>query len=549
MSTASVRRTASIAGIAALTASVAGLLPTPAHASSAGQQANAGAAQTQSAAAFVRRHTDVQLVRNGAFNHGRTHWMTSGTARPRIRIVHRGVHHSRAAKVSAARRGHAVLMERLSADTHAGDTYRAAAMVKPAGRSRHFTLQIIERKHDRVVGRIKRQVVVRHDSWRRLTLHYAARRTDSVLLVKVTGGARGRHSGFVADNVTTVQTLKVVPVRSVAKRGNGSTPSPVGSTTPTTPPSGTLPTSNPACPVSATLVPSCGAWWGVYKPPSTGENWQTTYTDLESQVGRTFDLVYRYHDMSNAGVSGQFPDKYEQALGANHILMFSWASRNFAAGTQLQWSDIAAGKYDASVIDPEAARLKAYGQPVFLAFDPEMDRRMPAAGTAADYVAAYRHIWQRFADDGVTNVIWVWTVTGYSAHDSEFASLYPGNSYVDWIGYDPYNFASCHSTAWKSFDTTVGGFYSWLESNGYGDKPFMLPEYGTVADPSDATASGDWYASSSQGIANYPNIKAVVEWDDTAAPCDTELNVDPGTMAGFAQAGQSPIFNQASGTD
>ena len=303
-----------------------------------------------------------------------------------------------------------------------------------------------------------------------------------------------------------------------------------------------------ACPRSSMLVPSCGVLWGAYKPPSSGETWQTTFTNLESQVGRPFDIVYRYHDMSNAGGSGQFPDKYEQALGTNRLLMFSWASRNFSAGTQLLWSDIAGGKYDTSVIDPEAARLKAYGKKVFLTFDPEMDRRMPAAGTPADYVAAYRHIHDEFARLGVSNVVWVWTVTGYSAHDSEFPSLYPGSSYVDWIGYDPYNFASCHNGGWRTFDQTIDPFYQWLESNGYGNKPFMLPEYGTVADPSNPSASGAWYASMPASMPTHPNIKAVLQWDSVAAPCNSELTVDPGTISGFATGGNSPVFTQQPGT-
>jgi hypothetical protein len=303
------------------------------------------------------------------------------------------------------------------------------------------------------------------------------------------------------------------------------------------------PPTSAACTVSPILVPSCGAWWGAYKVPSVGETWRTDITHLEGLVGRKFDIVYRYHDMSGAGNQGRFPDADEKALGVSRILMFSWASRNFSAGTQLRWSDIAAGTYDASVIDPEAARLAAYPHKVFLVFDPEMDGRIPQAGNPADYVAAYRHIWDRFKADGVTNAIWVWTVSGYSGHNSQYPSLYPGDQYVDWIGYDPYNFASCHRTGWKSFDRTIDPFYRWLESHGYGDKPFMLPEYGTVADPSDPTASGAWYADSPEVIARHPNIKALLEWDDRSQ-CNTELTVDPGTLAAFAEAGRNPIFNQ-----
>jgi len=35
----------------------------------------------------------------------------------------------------------------------------------------------------------------------------------------------------------------------------------------------------------------------------------------------------------------------------------------------------------------------------------------------------------------------------------------------------------------RSFSGTVKPFYSWLMDNGYGGKPFMLAEYGTIENP------------------------------------------------------------------
>jgi hypothetical protein len=296
------------------------------------------------------------------------------------------------------------------------------------------------------------------------------------------------------------------------------------------------------CAVSAILVPSCGVWWGAYKPPSSGENWTTTFTNLEAQTGEKFSIVYSYHDMSNVGSPGQFPNSYEKTLGASRTLMVSWSSREFSAGTQLKWSDIAAGKYDASVLNPEAARIEAYAKPIFLTFDPEMDGRMartPSPGTAAQYVAAYRHIHDTFAAAGVRNVIWVWTPTGNGAHDDEFDSLYPGSAYVDWIGYDPYNFASCNGGTWRTFSQIVDPFYQWLESNGYGAKPFMLPEYGTVVNPSDTSAAATWYAGLVAGLKSHPNIKSLTEWDDTTGGCNTQLSAGPGELAAFGAAGRA----------
>jgi hypothetical protein len=325
--------------------------------------------------------------------------------------------------------------------------------------------------------------------------------------------------------------------------GSGTSPTPTPTPTPTPKPTAT-PTPTPtrsssSCTMSALDVPSCGVLWGAYKPPGSGETLATTVTDLESQVGRSFNIVYRYHDFSGVGGSGAFPDTFEKQLSASvHILLEDWAPTVFSTHTQLMWANVAAGAYDSTVIDPEAARIKAFGKPVMLTFDAEMDGAIGVNGQAANYVAAYRHIHDQFAAMGVTNVIWVWTITGTGGHDSEFASLYPGNSYVDWIGYDPYNFASCHNTAWRSFAQTIDQPYQWLEANGFGDKPFILAEYGTVPDPSSSSAAATWYSQIPTALAGYPNIKALLAWDDQAT-CDTRLTSSPGELAAFAAAGHA----------
>ena len=120
-----------------------------------------------------------------------------------------------------------------------------------------------------------------------------------------------------------------------------------------------------------------------------------------------------------------------------------------------------------------------------------------------------------------------------------FPAMYPGDAYVDWIGYDPYNFGSCHGDPWRSADTVIGTFYQWLMSNGYGNKPFMLNEYGTVTDPSNANAAAQWYQRLPAVLASHPNIKAVNEFDEPFGRCDTSLTVGPGELAAFAAAGHS----------
>jgi hypothetical protein len=512
---------------------------------------------------LVRRveHTSVELVRNGNFQHGRAHWRTTGPAHPRLRIVHPGAHSRHAAFLSAHHRGGARLSEHLiMRPAAAGNRYHVSAVVRRTARHRtHVMLRLLEVNGAHVVGKRTRWVVLHHSRWRRMGFNYTDRRAGSRLVVEVGTPAPRHRRAFYVDNVRVVQSRKIVmvPVTNPnagqpGATGGDPTPTPTPTSgTPTGSPTPTPTQSIPAPPVtpssgctrSALLVPSCGVLWGAYAPLASGQTWAQDTTSLESTVGRPFDITYRYHDFSTAG-PGAFPDSSEQALAASgHVLLDDWAARVFSTGVRVQWADIAAGKYDASVVDPEAQRIKAFGKPVMLSFDHEMDRFVgtsgTTSGTAADYVAAYRHIHDEFARLGVTNVIWVWTPTGSSVHFSMYPSLYPGSSYVDWIGYDPYNFFNCHSAGWKNFTQTVDPMYQWLETNGYGNKPFILPEYGTVPDPNNPAAEADWYSQIPGVLATHPNIKAMVAWDDQVGTCDTRLTTSPGELNAFTAVGHS----------
>lgn len=305
-----------------------------------------------------------------------------------------------------------------------------------------------------------------------------------------------------------------------------------------------------SCAASRLLVPPCGAWWGAYVPPGAqGE--AAAVRSFEQRIGRRLDLVYTYHDMGT-GTDGQLLTADEQSLGASRMLMLSWESDVWddtgqTPNRHLGWAKIAAGDYDATVVDPQAERIKAYGRPVLLAFDQEMDARTPADGTPAQFVAAYRHLHDRFRQLGVTNVIWVWTVTGYLPHQALMKALYPGDSYVDWIGYDQYNYYRCKSVpTWESFAQTQLPSYTWLRTNISATKPLMLAEYGTAADPARPGAQQQWYQQVPQVVRQQlPGVRAVVQWDSSVPGADCDLSLDRApALAGFTAAGQDPYFHQ-----
>ncbi len=303
----------------------------------------------------------------------------------------------------------------------------------------------------------------------------------------------------------------------------------------------TEPGQRPACgEVSAILVPACGAWWGVYS-----YRWQTpveSVTALEDKVDRQFDVVMRYHDFSS-GPNGTFPDSAERELGQSRMLFLQWESRVYDDGRIFTWSDIAQGRYDEEILRPAARRVARYGDKVFMSFDHEMDRR-EGHGDPGDYVAAARHVHDVFEEEGARNVVWVWVITGFLDDGRAELSkrLYPGDAYVDWIGYDPYNFYKCTGTRWETFEGAIAPAYTWLQRSGFGDKPFILAEYGTQYDPENPQRSRDWYRSIPPTLRKYPNIKGLLRWD-SGEDCGLRIENGPGMLEAFRTAGLDPYVH------
>ncbi|WP_175439034.1 glycoside hydrolase family 26 protein [Streptomyces vilmorinianum] len=308
------------------------------------------------------------------------------------------------------------------------------------------------------------------------------------------------------------------------------------------------------CAPDARLAPRCGAWWGAYVPYDGDSSLTRPVHAFEKKIGRKLDLVYTYHDMSGNPVDGELLTPDEVELGRERMLMLAWEStvwnEKHHAGwgeRQLGWKNIASGTYDASIIDPQARRIKAYGKRVFFSFDQETDFRIrEGAGTPEEYVAAYRHLRERFERLGVRNVVWVWTVSGYLGNAAQMKALYPGDAYVDWIGMDQYNYYLCHkSPTWLDFEASQRPSYEWLRANVSATKPVMLSEFSTAPDPRRPARQRDWYAGIPKAAPNLPEARAYVHWN-RAVPgenCDLTVNSGP-ALEGYKEAGSHPYFKQ-----
>lgn len=91
---------------------------------------------------------------------------------------------------------------------------------------------------------------------------------------------------------------------------------------------------------------------------------------------------------------------------------------------------------------------------------------------------------------------------------------------MDWVAWDPYNFAACRNRAWQSFEQSVRPFCQWLQANGFGTKPFMLAEYGTVERPGQPDAKAQWLASVPAAMGRLSNLRALIYFDLPSPPAN-----------------------------
>ena len=168
---------------------------------------------------------------------------------------------------------------------------------------------------------------------------------------------------------------------------------------------------------------------------------------------------------------------------------------------------VARGDYD-FYVDAWAAEAARFRGPILLRFGHEMNDAYrypwgPQNNTKEEYIAAWRHVVERFRAASATNVLWVW-----SPHVAyEYWDLYyPGDEYVDWVATGALNFGPISQwSRWWTFAEIFGKKYPKLASFG---KPVMVAEFGSLAVGGDRTA---WYREALSDLrTRYPQVAALL---------------------------------------
>jgi hypothetical protein len=285
-------------------------------------------------------------------------------------------------------------------------------------------------------------------------------------------------------------------------------------------------------------LPTTGAWFGstANRVKSGDEYGKDAVVAFEDLIGRKIAVRRVYHLWSDV-----FPDSQDEWMrDRGTTLIMSWQTTTDGV-PDVYWRDISAGRYD-NVIDARAADIKAFGAPLFFIFDHEPEVKK-LSGTAQQFVAAWRHIHDRFEADGVTNVSWVLTLLSYTYQSDTVDSWYPGDDYVDLLGADGYNWFLCPPDVWKEFTDLFQDFYDYGTAKG---KPMIIPEYGSIEDAGVPGHKAQWFTRAAATLKAMPQIKAISYYNNGishGANCDWWVDTSNSSLGAYVAMGADPYFN------
>ncbi len=193
-------------------------------------------------------------------------------------------------------------------------------------------------------------------------------------------------------------------------------------------------------------------------------------TRLESWQGKKNAVVDLYTNWTATSESLLFTYQLPYVWENGSIPMITWEP--YLSGTTPDNIEtlIARGDYDA-YLNSWGGKLKQFLAGSDGIYGTDDDRRVyirlahepngnwypwsakDGSNTPADYVAMWQRVWQRLNTQGLdkSHVQWIWSVNNVDVGTFNMEAYYPGDSYVDWVGLDGYNWGSAYS--WSNWRT------------------------------------------------------------------------------------------------
>jgi hypothetical protein len=288
-------------------------------------------------------------------------------------------------------------------------------------------------------------------------------------------------------------------------------------------------------------------------------------------MGKKLKVIKVYQHFHN----GDFYEDWANLIHERGAIEFLSFDPTVESG-DLDCCEVLSGDYD-NVVITFAQHIKSWGQPLILSFAGEMNgdwaewsgaynfgpncvtytqvadlyasygctdtERIECVDGPERYRDMYRHIHSIFTTEGVTNVVWAWVVNHESIPDEEwnqFDNYYPGDSYVDIVSVDGYNWGNNGPGGWKTFDQVFSAALTSLSST-HPTKPFMLGEFASV-EGTVPMSKANWITDVYSNVkSNWPQIKAVL-WFNFAGDWSFPVESSQESIQAYREAVADPHF-------
>jgi glycosyl hydrolase family 26 len=310
----------------------------------------------------------------------------------------------------------------------------------------------------------------------------------------------------------------------------------------------------------AAIVPCSSLQWGTYLTNAPLDSSMASLRGMDTTIDRHTTIVHWYTQWGASWGTWAYNHplfdnmhNYNSVSGAGATPLLTWeawGSPFTVTNNQFPLTSIAAGNFDA-YIDSWAVGLHSWGYPVMLDVFHEMDGNWYPWGynvngnNQAAYIAAYRHVHDRFALAGATNVQFVWNPDAWNPAGVDQRTFYPGDAYVDWMAIDVYNWGHAAGT-WESLTQLLSDMQIYNKLAALSSKPMMFAEWGTAepvaGDPAGVT-KGQWIIDSAQALGSqFTRIKAVVWFSENGGvfALDSSSNSLAGAKTAFGSCNSGP---------
>jgi hypothetical protein len=282
---------------------------------------------------------------------------------------------------------------------------------------------------------------------------------------------------------------------------------------------------------------------------------------FECMVGRKLSIIKVYQHFHNRDFYQNWAESIDR-YGAieflsldptiSETIIVTCDGKTEAVSRTLHPDEVMSPVYT-GVITQFASHIRDWGHPLILSFAGEMNGcdcqpvnwqgcRNGSVGPEK-YVQMYRYVYNIFKAAGANNVLWAWVVNHESIPNEDWNQIdhyYPGDSYVDIISVDGYNWGNNGPGGWKTFDQVFSPTLTSLSST-YPTKPFMLGEFASV-EGTGPLSKANWIADAYSYIkSDWPQIKAAL-WFNFPGDWSFPVESSPESVQAYRQAITDPYF-------